>query len=282
MAMPAQKRDRAPNEDVRVIAITSGKGGVGKTHIAANLACILSGMGKRVLVLDADAGLANIDIILGLKPKYNLHHVLTGEKTMPEVIVSGPGGIGILPAASGIQEMTNLSRGQKFTLLDELNALSEDIDLMLIDTAAGIADNVMYFNMAAKEIVVVVSPEPTSMTDAYALIKVLYKAYGEKRFMLLVNMVKNADEAGRVYRRLSRATEHFLDVFIDYLGYIPQDRSVREAILQQKPLVKIYPSSPASKSLFSVAEKLCQEQPESYGGRGLKFFWDAAINGNHG
>ncbi|MBE9546717.1 MAG: MinD/ParA family protein [Proteobacteria bacterium] len=282
MAKTAQQGDHAAGDNVRVIAITSGKGGVGKTHIAANLAYVLSKMKKKVLVLDADVGLANIDIILGLTPEYNLHHVLSGEKTISEVVVPGPGGIKILPSASGIQEMANLSKGQKLTLLDEMNSMNEDMDFMLIDTAAGIAGNVMYFNMAAKEIIVVVSPEPTSLTDAYALIKVLYNAYDEKRFMVLVNMVKDSDEAGEVYRKLSNATEHFLNVSVEYLGHILHDECVRKAVVQQKALVEIYPYSPVSKCLFTVAKKLCREEPESYEGGSMKFFWKAIVDKDRG
>lgn len=257
-------RQKKRNKDARIIAITSGKGGVGKTNIAANFAYIFSKMGKRVLLLDADTGLANIDVILGITPKYSLFHVLHGEKTLSEVTVQGPGGIKILPATSGIQEMAELSRDQKLTLLEELDGLSESLDFMFIDTAAGIAGNVMYFNMVAKEIVVVVSPEPTSLTDAYALIKLLYRGYATKRFMLLVNMVTGSNEAKEVYRRLSNATDHFLNLSVEYLGYILRDKTVYEAVKQQSVLVELAPHSKASKCLFAVAKKLCQERPEDY------------------
>ncbi|TFG90592.1 MAG: MinD/ParA family protein, partial [Syntrophobacterales bacterium] len=167
------KRGGKRNRAIRVVSITSGKGGVGKTNIAANMAYILSKMGKKVLLVDADAGLANVDVVLGITSEYNLQHVLSGEKRLPDVIVEAPGGFKILPAASGIQSMAELSKGQKLTLLEELNDLNEDLDFVLIDTAAGIAGNVMYFNMVANEIIVVVTPDPTSLTDAYALIKVM-------------------------------------------------------------------------------------------------------------
>jgi flagellar biosynthesis protein FlhG len=269
-------------KQVRVIAITSGKGGVGKTNIAANLAYVLCSMKKKTLILDADMGLANIDLILGLTPQYNLYHVLKGEKSLSETIVRGPGGIMVLPSSSGILEMAELSRGQKLTLLDELNTFNEDIDFMLIDTAAGIAGNVMYFNSAAKEIIVVASPEPTSLTDAYALIKVLYQRYAKKRFCLLVNMVKTPKEAQEVYERMSQATNHFLNLTIEYLGYILLDRKLPEAVRQQKAVVELYPSSPASKCLHTVAMKLCQEQPENDGGGNIEFFWQNIADGKNG
>lgn len=267
---------------VRVIAITSGKGGVGKTNITANLAYLLSKMNKKALILDADVGLANIDVILGLTPQYNLQHVLKGEKTMAETIVCGPGGIKILPAASGIQEMTDLSRGQKLTLLEELNSLNEDVDFMLIDTGAGIAANVMYFNVASKEIIVVVSPEPTSLTDAYALIKVLYQRYAKKRFRLLVNMVRSPAEAKEVHKRLSYATDHFLNLSVEYLGYILHDDKLRDAVKKQKVLAELHPSSLASRCLSSIAEKLCAEKPEDYEDGSIRFFWENIINNDRG
>jgi len=268
--MPPAIRQKRHN--TRVIAVTSGKGGVGKTNITANFAYILSKMGKRTLLLDADAGLANIDVILGITPKYNLYHVLRGEKTLSEAVVEGPGGVRILPAASGIPEMVELSKGQKFTLLEELDGLDEDFDFMLIDTAAGIAGNVMYFNMAAREIIVVASPEPTSLTDAYALIKVLYQGYAARRFMLLVNMAGDSNEAEGVYTRLSNATNHFLDLPIEYLGYIPHDRNVPKAVKKQRLLAEAFPDSKATKSMSEIVEKLCRKQPEDYEDGTIKFF----------
>lgn len=277
-SMSLRNRQKKRDKDVRVIAITSGKGGVGKTNIAANLAYIFSKMGKRVLLLDADTGLANIDVILGITPKYSLFHVLHGEKTLSEATVQGPGGIKILPATSGIQEMAELSRDQKLTLLKELDGLIESLDFMFIDTAAGIAENVMYFNMVAEEIIIVVSPEPTSLTDAYALIKLLYQDYATKRFMLLVNMVTGPNEAKEVYRRLNNATDHFLNLSVEYLGYILCDKTVHEAVKQQTMLVKLSPHSRASKCLFTVAEKLCQERPEDYESGTTKFFGGTNAN----
>ncbi|MDY0187848.1 MAG: MinD/ParA family protein [Syntrophus sp. (in: bacteria)] len=268
---------RKISERVRTIAITSGKGGVGKTNITANLACTLAGMSKKTLVLDADAGLANIDVVLGLTPKYNLYHVLAGECTLSEVLVSGPCGVKILPAASGIQEMTDLSRGQKLTLLEDLDSIEEKHDFMLIDTAAGIASNVMYFNMAAREIIVVATPEPTSLTDAYALIKVLQQRYAKKRFRILINMVSSAAEARSVYLRLSHATEHFLSVTIEYLGYILYDKRLQEAVRMQRAFVELYPRSAASLCIKKVAEKICSENPEYDENGNISFFGDKTL-----
>ena len=265
-------------QGMRVISVTSGKGGVGKTNISANLAYLLSRRNKKTLVLDADAGLANIDVILGINSQYNLYHVLKGEKSLSETVIDGPGGIKILPSASGIPEMTDLSRGQKLTLIDELNAFNEDLDFMIIDTGAGISSNVMYFNMAAKEIIVVTSPEPTALTDAYALIKVLYQRHAKKRFRLIVNMVRNPSEAKEIYERLSQATDHFLNLTIEYLGYVLLDEKVKDAIRQQKALAEVYPNSPATKCLAKIADKLCSEAQEADDKGSINFFWDSIID----
>jgi flagellar biosynthesis protein FlhG len=264
-------------DTVRVISVTSGKGGVGKTNITVNLAYLLSKMNKKTLILDADMGLANIDVILGLTPKVNLFHVLNGEKSMKEAMIQGPGGVMILPSASGIQEMSNLSKGQKLTLLDELRAVSQDMDFLLIDTAAGIVGNVMYFNMAANEIIVVASPEPTSLTDAYAIIKILHQNHAKKYFRLLVNMVRDPQEGREVYHRLNQATDRFMNLNIEYLGYILRDEKLSEAVKQQKAFTALYPHSPASKCLAALAEKLCQDQPAGNDPGGISFFWERII-----
>jgi len=265
---PAGKR-------VRVIAVTSGKGGVGKTNISANLAYLLSKMKKKVLVLDADAGLANIDVILGLAPAHNLYHVLNGEKSIRDVLVPGPGGFMILPSASGIQEMSDLSKGHKLTLIDEIKTLQEHLDFMLIDTGAGIAGNVMYFNMAAQEIIVVTSPEPTAITDAYALIKVLYQRHAKHHFRVLVNMVKNEEEAREVFARLNQATNHFLNVSVEYLGHVMRDDHVSDSVRQQKPFVSLFPHSPASRCMQTLADKIGREEPAADRTGTFGFFWDA-------
>ena len=257
----------------RIIAITSGKGGVGKTNIVANLAFALTQMGKSVMVLDADLGLGNLDVLLGLTPEFNLYHVLTGEKDISEIIVKGPGMMDILPASSGIPKLTELTKEQKLRLLTELAVLDSGIDVLLIDTAAGISSNVMYFNVAAQEIVVVVSPEPTAMTDAYAVMKILSKQYSEKRFNLVVNCVSSSKEAISVFKNLSTVSERFLDISIDYLGYVLLDENIPRAIRQQKVLGEAYPHSQANKCFNALARKICELPTPATSKGNIQFFW---------
>jgi len=264
----------------RIIAITSGKGGVGKTNIVANLAFALTQLGKTVMVLDADLGLGNLDVLLGLTPKYNLYHLLTGEKSISEIIVKGPGMMDILPASSGIQKLTELSREQRLHLLTELAVLDNGIDVFLIDTAAGISSNVMYFNVAAQEIMVVVSPEPTSMTDSYALMKILSTEYSEKRFNLLVNCVSDPKEAMDVFKNLSLVSDRFLDISIDYLGHVLLDENIPKAVRQQKILWEAYPNSPANKCFSALAKKIIK-LPVSASPKGnIQFFWKQLLQGD--
>jgi len=266
------------NSPVQVISVTSGKGGVGKTNVVANLGYALTRLNKRVLVLDADVGLANMDVVLGLSPKYNLQHVLNGEKTISEVVISGPGGMKILPASSGVQELSDLSKAQKLCLLSELNSLYDETDVLLIDTSAGISSNVMYFNMAAQEILIVVSPEPTSITDAYAMMKVLFLKHSENHFRLLVNSARNAEEAKEVFNNLSLVGQKFLNLSIDYWGYIMQDDHVAKAVRQQKALVERYPHSPASRCFADLAKRVCENQPNTSSKGNISFFWDQIID----
>ncbi len=262
----------------RVIAITSGKGGVGKTNIVANLGISLSRLGKKVMIFDADLGLGNLDILLGLTPKYNFSHVTLGEKTLSEIIVEGPCNVKILPASSGIQEMANLSKEQTAGLLSDLYEVIDPIDILLIDTAAGISSNVMYFNAIAQEVLVVVSPEPTSITDAYALMKILSIRYGVKQFKLLVNMVSDFQEAHEVYRQLKLVAERFLDITIEYIGHVNYDKNITRGVRQQKAVCDLYPDTQASRCFNSLAVKLCQSQAPVSPLKNTRLFWKELIH----
>jgi flagellar biosynthesis protein FlhG len=257
----------------RVISVTSGKGGVGKTNTVANLAVALRRRGQRVLVLDADLGLANIDVILGISPKYTIRHVLAGEKTLSEVVVEGPEGIKILPASSGVQEMTQLAEEQKLIFLNELDAFEGEADFVLIDTGAGISANVMYFNVAALERIVIVTPEPTSITDAYALIKVMATRHGTRDFRLVVNMVKGEAEAKEVFAKLVRVVDRFIgQVSLSMLGFVPVDANVTRAVRRQQAVTLAFPNSAASRGFHELAHAIMASGPGIADGN-IKFFW---------
>ncbi|MEW6658403.1 MAG: MinD/ParA family protein [Thermodesulfobacteriota bacterium] len=264
-----------PPPPLRIIAVTSGKGGVGKSNVVVNLGVALAQQGLKVLLIDADLGLANLDILLGLTPQYTIHDVLQLRKTLPEVLVEGPEGLKILPASSGIPDLAELDEYQKMFLLNELDNYSETIDVALIDTGAGISRNVLFFNIAALERVVVANNEPTSITDAYALIKVLATQHNERRFKLLVNGLSQPREAEAVYRTLLKVSERFLgrDISLEYLGYIPHDEAVSKAVLKQQPVLTLYPKSRVSKSFTQMARRLWEMPgPDEMDGN-IKFFW---------
>jgi flagellar biosynthesis protein FlhG len=262
---------------VQVIAVTSGKGGVGKTNVVANLAYSLCRLKRRVLILDADMGLANLDVLLGLIPKYTIHHILMGERTPEEIMIEGPGGMKILPASSGIQELAELTSQQRMALLAQLETLNDHTDVLLIDTAAGISSNVMFFNTMANEIVVVVSPEPTSITDAYAMIKILATRYGEKCFHLLVNFVGNEGEALEIYRHLSMVTERFLNLSIRFLGFIPVDVHVQRAVKEQRAVTELFPNCSASRSFLTLAERIADLAVSATPSGNLNLFWQSLM-----
>ena len=268
---------KSPDRVVRVVAVTSGKGGVGKTNVTANLAVALAHLGRRVMVLDADVGLGNLDILLGLTPPYTLADVLSGRRRLREVVFPGPGGIRVLPAGSGFQNLTALSDHQIRELQSEMDELQEETDVLLIDTGAGIGRNVTSFATMAQDIIVVATPEPTSLTDAYALMKVLSTQYSERRFRLLVSMTRTPTDGGDVYRKLSLVAERFLHISIDFLGSIPYDPRLTEAVCQQRPLVELYPQSKAAQAFLGLAHDLAEwPLPESPKG-GLQFFWGSLL-----
>ena len=268
------KKEGASLRWPRVISVGSGKGGVGKTNVVANLAFAFTRLGKEVLILDADLGLANIDVLLGLTPQYTIQHLLNREKTVFEILTKGPGGMAVLPASSGVLELVDLDESQKLLLMNELDLVAGAVDVLLIDTGAGISSNVLYFNMAAEESIIVMTPEPTSITDAYALIKILAKQYHKEKFTLLVNAVHSAQEAKEAFRKISMAVDRFLgSTSLDYLGYIPFDEKLPLAVKQQRPVLDIYPQALSSKSFMAMA-KILMEKPMPPSAKGqVQFFW---------
>ncbi|WP_243545988.1 MinD/ParA family protein [Pseudodesulfovibrio tunisiensis] len=257
-----------------VLSVTSGKGGVGKTNISVNLAYTLSTLGKKVMLLDADLGLANVDVILGLAPEYNLFHLFHQDVTLDKVLYDTPYGFPILPASSGVSEMVDLDRGQKLDLLDAMDTLDDEIDYLIVDTGAGINENVLYFNMAVQERLLVMTPEPTSLTDAYALIKVLKLNHGVEKFRVLVNMVKDQRTAKDVYIKLANACDHFLSgVSLDLVGFIPYDTNVRKAVISQTPFCHKFAKTPASVAIRQAAQKINSWRVTPNTDGNIKFFW---------
>lgn len=271
-APPPRPESHSRRRVTHVLSVTSGKGGVGKTSFVVNVAIALSERRKKVLVLDADMGLANIDILLGMTSRHNLSHVLRDEKTLDEVIAEGPSGIHVLPAASGVEWMANLTAEQRLTFLQKMDALNGRYDILLLDTGAGISSNVTYFNLAAQTRIVIVTPEPTSLTDAYALIKVLHQSHRLRNFEVVVNSVQGEKEALEVYRSLTTVADRFLDVRLGYLGYIERDDQVRQAVLKQKPVVLLYPDGGVARSYRAIAQRIAQLTPEAMGNE-LGLFW---------
>jgi flagellar biosynthesis protein FlhG len=265
---------QAAGQNPLVLSIASGKGGVGKTNIVANLGLALARSGKRVLVLDADLGLANIDIVLGLTPRYTLEHFLSGRKKLQDILIPGPEGMLILPASSGVPELVDLNETQKICLLNEMDQLSQRIDWLLIDTGAGISTNVLYFNLAAQESIIVATPEPTSITDAYALIKILATRHQKKNFLILVNAAAGDGEAREVFRKISLVADRFLSsVSLDYLGFIPFDKHIPAAVRKQQALLEIFPQSPAGKSFADLSRLLLDRPFRNRNEGNVQFFW---------
>jgi flagellar biosynthesis protein FlhG len=266
--------DRPGTDTPRVISVTSGKGGVGKTNISVNLACCLARMGRKVVLLDADLGLANVDILLGLTPKMNLFHLFHEGVSLRQVLMETPFGFSILPASSGVSEMLALSTGQKLDLLEAMDYLEGRINYLLVDTGAGINDNVIYFNLAAQERLLVLTTEPTSLTDAYALIKVMHLHHDVHRFRVVVNMAPSLRAAKAVYEKLATACDHFLSgISLDFTGVVPTDPAVKNAVIRQKPFCSLTPDAPASKKLQELAQTIDSWDVDAKLDGNIKFFW---------
>ncbi|MBN2646995.1 MAG: MinD/ParA family protein [Thiotrichales bacterium] len=277
-AMPPITRERS--RPLRVLAVASGKGGVGKTNVSVNLGIALSKIGHRVLLMDADMGLANVDIMLGIHAEYNLSHVLEGKKSLREVIQQGPGGLQIIPAASGVKRMAQLNALENAGIINAFAELADELDVLIVDTAAGIADSVVSFCRAAQEVIVVVTDEPASITDAYALIKVLNRDYKVTRFRLLANMVNSPAHGRQLYDKLARVSEQFLEVSLDYLGAVPYDMALKESVQRQIPVILHRPSSMAARSFESMAQTV-QRWPVKTDATGyIQFFVENLFQGH--
>jgi flagellar biosynthesis protein FlhG len=276
-AQAAGIRSAVTPEPVQVIAVTGGKGGVGKSCVAVNLATALARDGKRVLVLDGDLGLANVDVLLGVTPRFTLEHVLDGRCTLEEAILETRQGFRIIPAASGVARLAELSTREHLGLVQAFSNLTTGLDVLIVDTAAGIADGVRQFCQAAQQVLVVLRDEPASLTDAYALVKVLRRDHGMMRFRILANMTQNSGDGEALFRKLERVTSRFLDVVLEYAGEIPDDPLVRQAVREQRTVIEAFPSGPAARAFTRLA-RVAQTWPTASGPRGnLEFFVERLV-----
>jgi flagellar biosynthesis protein FlhG len=275
--MPALAIQTTAAMPTRVLAITSGKGGVGKSTVSINLAIALATSGQRVSLLDADLGLANIDVMLGLTASRTLRHVLNGECSLNDIVLTGPAGVRIIPAASGVQHMSELSAAERMGIIDAFNELEDASDWLIVDTAAGIASNTLQFCEAAQEVLVVVCEDPASIADAYATIKVLHQRASRRRFRILVNRVRHDAVALSIFNRLLTTTDRFLDVSLELVGWIAYDPGIAEAVRRRAAVVTAYPTGPAAtafKKLAHAADRWAR--PQSASGR-FEFFVEKLI-----
>ncbi len=262
---------------VRVIAVTGGKGGVGKTNVAVNLGMAMAHGGKQVMIMDADLGLANVDVMLGLQPRLNLHHVLTGEYTLEDIIIEGPGNIRIIPASSGVKGMACLAPQIHAGLIQAFSELSQAVDVLIVDTAAGISDAVTVYTRAAQEVVVVVCDEPASITDAYAIIKLMSREHGVNRFRVVANMATSPQHGRDIYTKIANVTDRFLDVALDYMGYVPEDDYLRKSVKKQRAVFEAFPRSKSAQAFAKLADKANKwPMPISAAGH-LEFFVERLI-----
>ncbi len=239
----------------RTITITSGKGGVGKSSIVSNMAYLLGTMEKSTYILDADLSLGNIDIMFGMFPKFNIKDLIEGRKSISDIICEGPCGIRVIPATSGVSELSDLTIDERNILFSAFQELP-DHDYLVVDTSAGISSNVVHFNAISDDIFIVVTPDPASLTDSYAVIKVLNKKTGRKDFNIILNQVKDEEEGLDIFRKILKVTDRFLDVYITFSGFLPTDRNINLATRKQKLWVEQFPDSPATVALKKICERL--------------------------
>ncbi len=271
------RQAKRPGRPVQVIAVTSGKGGVGKTNVSANMATAMALAGKKVMLLDADLGLANIDVMLGLRPEFNLSHVINGEKTLHEITIDGPNGIRIVPAASGIKMMAELDPMQNAGLIRAFSEFDDEIDVLLVDTAAGISDTVVSFCKASHEVMVVVCDEPASLVDAFALMKVLNRDHGVDHFHVLSNMTHTSQEGRNLFMKLLKVTDRYLELTTSYMGTVPYDEYLRKAVKKQRPVVDAYPRSRSAIAFKNLAQKADKWPRSDSPGGHLEFFVERLI-----
>lgn len=276
------KRQSQQRQVARVITVTSGKGGVGKSSISVNLAIQMSKLGKRVIILDADFGLANVEVMLGIRPRYNLADLLFKGKGLKDIITEGPKGIGFISGGSGIQELNNISRNQIIDLTHKLDEIDNITDVIIIDTGAGINDIVLEFVIASTETLLVTTPEPTSLTDSYALLKTLNRkpefSTTHSTIKMIANRVESPEEGKELFNKLNVVVNKFLNYKIEYLGSIPHDPNVPKAIIQQKPYSILYPNSQSTKAIYNLSNILCENTQEEQKRKGISQLFSYLIH----
>ena len=267
--MVEQKKERPENKKTRIITVSSGKGGVGKTNLSINLAIAYSFLGKNVVVLDADLGLANVNVILGIIPEYNLYNLIKKQKKMKDILINTGYGINIIAGASGFSKIANLEDEERNSFIDEMNELSF-ADIIIIDTSAGVSNNVLAFIAAADDAVIVTTPEPTAITDAYGIIKIIATEFDnpEMSIKLIVNRVKSVTEGKKVAQRVCNIASQFLNIKVDYLGYVYDDVVVQNAVIRQKPFVVTEPKSKAAICVKHIVSRLENIEYKEGGGLG--------------
>ncbi|WGL58689.1 MinD/ParA family protein [Pigmentibacter sp. JX0631] len=263
-----------------VLAISGGKGGVGKTLTTANLGLCMARMGMRTLLIDGDFGLANLDVVLNLRPQFTLDDVLCGERHLKDIIMTGVEGVRIIPSSSGVMRVPELDKLQKLMLLDQIESLDEEFDVVLIDTPAGVSKNVQYWTSSSAEVIMVVTPEPTSLADCYASIKILSQTTAETNFKLIVNMVRNDVEAKKIYEKISTLSDEYLQVRVEYLGHIPFDEVVRNSVRDRVPYVQKYPFSQASQCLRDISRQIITQGTVGQLKGTMQFFWRKMVAAN--
>ena len=263
---------------LKIIAVSSGKGGVGKTNISINLALSMAKQKKEVLLLDADLGMANVDVLLGLNTEYDLSHVVSGERSLEEIIVEGPSNIKIIPASSGINKMANLTTAEQTGLINAFSELGNAVDALIIDTGAGISETVVNFCKASQDVIVVVHDEPASITDAYAFIKVMSRHHNVSRFHVLANMTHDVHEGHTLFKKLSKATDRFLDVILTFVGAVPYDEKLRKSVQHQRAVVEAFPRSPSALAFKRITRQIDNWEDKDTKSTGqLKFFVERMI-----
>ncbi len=262
---------------IQVLAVTGGKGGVGKTNVAVNVGVSLAKMGKQVFIFDADLGLANVDVVLGLKPSLTINDVLLNRCELEDIIQTGPYGLRVIPGASGVQSLVQMQASDYAGIISSFNSLAGKLDTLIIDTAAGISDSVVRFAQAAHEVLMVVCDEPASLMDAYALMKVLNLSYGIHRFRIIVNMSSSLYEAKQLFAKLTNVADRNLNVVLHFLGWIPEDELVRKAIRQQCAVVEAYPGCKASQCFWQLAQNISKLTLPKGGSKDVQFFIEQMI-----